>query len=141
MLLGMSLPAFTQFHVILSLVGIAAGIVVLLGLLRARRLPAMTALFLLASVLTDITGFMFPTPFDPADAVGIISLVFLGAAILALYVRRLAGAWRAVYVIGATAALYLNCFVLVVQTFQKVAFFHQLAPKGNEPPFGAAQGV
>ena len=141
MILGMSLAAFTQFHVVISLIGIVAGIVVLVAMLGAQRLPTMTFLFLLTSVITDITGFMFPMPFDAADVVGIISLVFLGAALLALYARRLAGVWRAVYVIGATAGLYLNCFVLVVQTFQKVPFFHQLAPKGNEPAFAAAQGV
>jgi hypothetical protein len=141
MLLGMSLSAFTTFHVILSLIGIVTGIVVLLAMLSARRVPTITALFLLTSVLTDITGFMFPMPFDPADVIGIISLVFLATAILALYVRNLEGAWRAVYVVGATLGLYLNCFVLVVQTFQKVPLFHQFAPKGNEPPFAAAQGV
>jgi hypothetical protein len=38
-------------------------------------------------------------------------------------------------------ALYFNCFVLVVQSFQKIPFLHQFAPKGNEPPFAVAQGV
>jgi hypothetical protein len=141
MILGMSLPVFTQFHVVLSLIGIVAGIIVLVAMLGSRRPPAMTALFLLTSVLTDITGFMFPVPFDPADVIGIISLVFLGVAVLALYVNKLAGASRWLYVVGAVVGLYLNCFVLVVQTFQKVPFFHALAPTQKEPPFAAAQGI
>jgi hypothetical protein len=141
MILGMSLATFTQFHVIISLIAIISGIVVVLGMMGAKRMPGMTALFLIASVATSATGFMFPTPFDAADVVGIISLVCLAAAILALYTYKLAGAWRRVYVVGALAALYFNCFVLVVQSFLKIPFFHALAPTQKEPPFAVAQGV
>jgi len=141
MILGMSLAAFTQFHVIISLIGIFSGIVVLVGMLNARRLPGATALFLITTVATSVTGFMFGAAFDPAAAVGCLSLLVLALAILALYVNKLAGAWRGVYVVCAVIALYFNCFVLVVQTFQKVAFFHALAPTQKEPPFGAAQAV
>ena len=141
MILGMSLATFTQFHVIISLIAIVSGIVVVLGMLGANRMPGMTALFLITTVATSVTGFMFPTPFDPADVIGIISLVLLALAILALYTYKLAGAWRGVYVVTAMAALYLNCFVLVVQSFMKIAFFHALAPTQKEPPFAVAQGV
>jgi hypothetical protein len=141
MILGMSLAAFTQFHVIISLIAIVTGIVVLVGMLSAKRLPSTTAIFLITTVATSITGFMFPNAFDAADVVGIISLVFLALAILALYTYKLAGSWRAIYVLGAVAALYLNCFVLVAQIFGKVPFFHALAPTQKEPPFAIAQGV
>lgn len=150
MILGMSVAAFTQLHVIISLVAIISGISVALGMLAARRMPAMTALFLLTTVATSVTGFMFGTPadaprvigsLDPAKIIGLISLVFLIVAILALYSYKLAGAWRRVYVIGALAALYFNCFVLVVQSFQKIPFFHALAPTQKEPPFAIAQAI
>jgi hypothetical protein len=141
MILGMSLATFTQFHVIISLIAIISGIAVVLGMMGARRMPGMTALFLITSVATSATGFMFPTPFDAADVVGIISLVCLALSILALYTYKLAGAWRRVYVINALAALYFNCFVLVVQSFLKIPFFHALAPTQKEPPFAVAQGV
>jgi hypothetical protein len=141
MILGMSVAAFTNLHVALSLIGIVSGVFVVLGMLAARRMPALTFLFLLTSVLTDITGFFFPIPFDPPAAVGIVSLVFLAVAILSLYVRNLEGSARWMYVVGAVVGLYLNCFVLVVQTFLKVPFFHALAPTQKEPPFAAAQGV
>jgi hypothetical protein len=141
MIFGMSLAAFTQFHVILSLIAIISGIVVILGMLGANRMPAMTALFLITTVATSVTGFMFPTPFDAADVIGIISLVILALAIVALYTYKLAGAWRGVYVVSAMVALYFNCFVLVVQSFMKIAFFHALAPTQKEPPFAVAQGV
>jgi hypothetical protein len=150
MIFGMSTAAFTQFHVIISLIAIASGFVVVLGMLGAKRLPALTAIFLLTTVATSVTGFMFPTPvdaprvigsFDPPKVIGVISLVLLALAILGLYVYKLAGSWRAIYVISAIIALYLNSFVLVVQTFQKVAFFHALAPTQKEPPFAAAQAL
>ena len=93
------------------------------------------------SVATSVTGFLFPTPFDAADVVGIISLVALSLGVLALYAYNLAGAWRGVYVGCAILALYLNCFVLVVQSFQKIPFLHALAPTQKEPPFAIAQGA
>jgi hypothetical protein len=141
MILGMSLATFTQFHVIISLIAIISGLVVLFGMLGAKRMPGMTALFLLTTVATSVTGFLFPTPFDAADVIGIISLVFLALAIFGLYAYNLAGAWRGVYVVSAVVALYFNCFVLVVQSFMKVPFFHELAPTQKEPPFAVAQGV
>lgn len=141
MILGMTVKTFTQFHVLLSLLGIVSGIIVALAMLSAKRVPKTAAVFLITNALTDLTGFLFPMAFDPADVVGIISLVFVALATLSLYSGKLAGAWRWVYVVSALFTLYFNCFVLVVQTFQKVAFFHALAPTQKEPPFAAAQGV
>jgi hypothetical protein len=135
---GMS--AFTAFHVLLSLVGIAAGFVVTFGLLLAKRLPGWTATFLVTTVLTSVTGFMFPVHhFLPSHGVGIVSLIALSLAIYALYMRRLAGGWRRVYVIDAVIAQYLNFFVLIVQLFQKVPALKALAPTQSEGPFKVAQ--
>ena len=122
MILGMSTAAFTEFHVLLSWIGIVSGIVVLFAMLRARRMPSMAAIFLTTMVVTSVTGFLFNSPFGPARVVGIISLVALAAAIAALHVYKLAGSWRWIYVATAVFALYLNCFVGVVQTFQIVPF-------------------
>jgi len=142
MVLGMSLETFTLVHVILSLVGIASGLVVIFGMLGSNRLVGWTALFLASTILTSATGFFFPVAkLMPSHVVGIISLVFLAAALLALYVLRLGGAWRWIYVVSAMVALYLNVFVGVVQAFQKVPALHALAPTGSEPPFVIAQVV
>jgi hypothetical protein len=85
---------------------------------------------------------MFPfETFGPPEIVGVISLVVLAAALAALYLYKLAGAWRWIYVATAMVALYLNVFVGVVQTFQKVPFFNALAPTQKEPPFAVAQGI
>jgi hypothetical protein len=142
MVLGMSLPAFTLVHVVLSLIGIFSGIVVLFGMLGAKRLHGWTALFLATTVLTSVTGFFFP--FDhllPSHKVGILSLIVLALAILARYVLHLAGAWRWIYVITAVIALYLNVFVGVVQAFLKIPALKAPAPTQTEPPFFVAQLV
>ena len=140
MILGLSFENFTLLHVIISLVGILSGIIVLFAMLGGRDVPALTALFLATTVLTSVTGFLFPfTTLLPSHIVGIISLVLLAAALAGLYAFRLGGVWRWVYVISAVASLYLNIFVGVVQAFQKLSFLQPLAPTQSEPPFLIAQ--
>lgn len=131
-----------NFHIIISLIGISTGIVVLVGMLGAQRMAGLTAVFLITTALTSITGFLLPAEhLLPSHVVGIISLVVLALALVALYLRGLAGAWRWIYVVTATAALYFNCFVAVAQAFQKVAALHALAPTQSEPLFLIAQLV
>jgi hypothetical protein len=140
MMLGLSLPAFTTLHVILSLIGIVTGIIVALGMLGNKRLPVLTAVFLVTTVLTSVTGFMFPFhQLLPSHVFGIISLVVLVPALIGVYGSRLAGPWRWTYVVTALIALYLNVFVGVVQAFQKLAFLQPFAPTQSEPPFLVAQ--
>jgi hypothetical protein len=142
MILGMSISTFTLVHVVLSLVGIFAGLVVVFGMFGSKKLEGWTALFLATTVLTSVTGFFFP--FDkilPSHIVGIISLVVLAIAILALYALHLAGSWRWIYEVSAVLALYLNVFVGVVQAFQKLPLLASLAPTQSEPPFLIAQAV
>jgi hypothetical protein len=141
-ILGMSITAFTRLHVAISLIAIASGLVVLIGMLTSSGLPGWTALFLATTVLTSVTGFFFHTDkILPSQVVGALSLGLLAAAIAALYGFGLGGGWRWIYVTTAVASLYLNVFVLVVQSFLKVPALHALAPKGNEPPFAIAQGA
>jgi hypothetical protein len=125
-----------------SLIGIVSGLIVAYGLVTGRPLPAWTALFLVTTILTSATGFpLAPYGFDPPRALGIISLVLLALAVLALYGLRLAGPWRWIYVVTATAALYFNVFVGIVQAFGKLAPLQALAPTQTEAPFVAAQLV
>lgn len=140
MILGMSTATYTFLHVLISLIGIGSGLIVMFGLLTGKRLDGLTAVFLVTTVLTSVTGFGFP--FEhllPSHVVGMISLVILAVAIPARYVFHLAGAWRWIYVVGAATALYLNVFVLVVQSFMKVPALRALAPTQKEPPFLIAQ--
>jgi hypothetical protein len=142
MMLGMSLATFTFVHVLISLVAIASGFVVVFGLLGGKRLDGWTALFLTTTVLTSVTGFMFPFEhITPGIKLGIISLVVLAVTIAARYPFHMAGAWRPIYSVGATLGLYLNFFVLVVQSFEKVPALKELAPTQSEPPFLFAQLV
>jgi hypothetical protein len=136
----MILRVFTLVDVVLSLIGIAAGFIVLSGFLTKKPLDGWNAVFLATTVLTSVTGFFFPFHrFLPSHAVGIVSLVVLVLAVYALYVRHLAGVWRRIYVVTAVIALYLNVFVLIVQLFQKVPALKAMAPTQSGPPFKIAQ--
>jgi hypothetical protein len=147
MILGMSLSTFTTVHVIISLIAIVAGILVMFGLLGSKAMPGMTAIFLLFTILTSATGFLFPPPLTekllPSHVIGILSLVLLAIACIGLYVMKLSGAWRWIYVVTALLSLYFNVFVLVIQSFLKIPALTALAP-GNPPSgpvFGVVQGI
>jgi hypothetical protein len=141
-MLGLDLQTFTLLHVAISLIGLAAGFVVIGGFLANTALPRATDVFLLTTIATNVTGFMFPfVAFLPSHAVALVSLVVLAAAAYAYYAKDLAGGWRTVFVATATAALYLNAFVLVVQTFQKNPALLALAPTQSEPAFVTAQAL
>ena len=140
MILGMTTSTFTLLHVLISLTGIGSGFIVVYGLLTGKRLDGWTAIFLATTVLTSLTGFLFPVEhLLPSHVVGVISLVVLAVAILARYALHLAHAWRWIYVVCAVLALYLNSFVAVVQSFLKVPALKALAPTQKEPPFLIAQ--
>ncbi len=142
MILGMSLATFTTLHVVISLIGIATGVVCLLAMVGSRLPTGLTATFLLTTVATSVTGFFFPNlKIGPPVIFGVVSLAVLTPVLLALYHYHLAGPWRWIYITGAAFALYLNSVVGVVQAFQKLAFLKRLAPTQSEPPFLLAQGV
>ena len=140
MVLGMTLHTFAAIHVIISLIGIGSGLVVLAGLLANKVLDRWTAIFLTTTALTSVTGFLFPfKEVTPGIVLGVLSMIALALAVVARYVRHLAGAWRRTYVISSVVSLYFNIFVLVVQSFEKVPALHALAPTGKEAPFAIAQ--
>lgn len=140
MVLGLSLAQFTNLHVAISLVGILTGIVVLLGMLASLRLAAVTGLFLITTLLTSLTGFLFPFKgITPGIVIGILSCIVLVPAFLARYAFAMRGAWRWIFVVTSTIALWFNVFVLIVQSFEKIPALHALAPTGTEPPFKVAQ--
>ena len=142
MVFGMSLATYTLIHVIISLIGIASGLIVLFGMFSGKRLDGLTALFLATTALTSLTGFGFPFEHvTPGIILGILSLLVLGLTVAARYFFHMAGRWRSIYVVTAVITLYFNCFVLIAQSFLKVPSLHALAPKGNEPPFAIAQGI
>ncbi|MBU2015928.1 MAG: hypothetical protein KKB67_05430 [Alphaproteobacteria bacterium] len=142
MILGLSVHAFTQLHTLISLIGIATGLVFLVGLLRGRWWSMWNLAFLVFTILTSVTGFFFPIKvIGPPHIVGAISLVDLAVSLVALYGFARSGIWRPVYTATAVFALYLNVFVGIVQAFQKIPFLNAFAPTGAEPPFMAAQGI
>lgn len=138
----LAVSSFTWLHVIVSLIGIAAGFVVMWGMLNTRRLDGVTSLFLTATILTSVSGFGFKVNhFMPSHAIGILSLVLLTVAVYARYRRQLSGGWNQVYLATALAAQYFNVFVLVVQSFLKVPALKALAPTQTEIPFAVVQAT
>lgn len=144
MVFGMSLSAFTTLHVIISLIGIVAGIIVMFGMLGSNPMPGLTAIFLLLTILTSVTGFLFPfNGVTPGLVIGALSLVLLAIACIALYGMKLSGGWRWIYVVTALISLYFNVFVLVIQSFLKIPALTAVAP-GNPPSgpvFAVVQGI
>jgi hypothetical protein len=140
MILGMSIATFTIIHVAISLIGIGTGMIVLFGLLNGKLLRSWNGLFLIFTILTSVTGFFYPFKgVTPGIILGILSLIVLAVALLALYGGHLRGGWKRTYAITAMVALYFNVFVLIAQMFQKVPALHALAPTGTEAPFKIAQ--
>jgi hypothetical protein len=140
---GIPTHLFLQIHVAISLIALVAGLIVVYGLLSGRRLlGGWTELFLVTIILTSVTGFPLP-PFglDPPRMVGILSLILLAVTLAALYVFRVSGPWRWIFVVAALTALYLDAFVGVIQAFAKIPSLHELAPSGSEPPFLIVQVV
>jgi hypothetical protein len=135
-----TLHIYTIIHTLISLVAILTGLVVVFGMLAGNRLDGWTKWFLITAVATTVTAFFFPFHgFTPAIGLGIISLPFLALTIFARYSKRLAGAWRWIYGLGAVICLYFNLFVLVVQSFEKIPAFYAMAPTQTESPFKLAQ--
>lgn len=139
--------ALVLIHVAISLIAIVAGLVVMFRMLRSDRVPGLTAIFLATTILTSVSGFVIP-PFLtdkllPSHAFGILSLILLAIACLALYRQNLSGSSRWIYVVTALVSLYLNTFVLVIQSFLKVPALHAVAPgtPPTGPVFGAVQLV
>ena len=140
MILGMTL--FTFIHVVISLIAILSGLIVLFGMVNNDRMDLMTAIFLLFTVATSVTGFFFPIHgLTPALIVGMISIALLALALAGRYIFALRGAWRWIYIVTAITAQYFNSFVLVVQSFLKIPALHALAPSGSEAPFVIAQSI
>ena len=144
MMLGLSLSTFTQLHVVISLIAIVAGLVVMFGMLGPYHAGSLTGIFLLFTILTSVTGFMFPfNGVTPGILIGILSCVLLAIACFALFSKKAAGPWRWIYLLTALVSLYLNVFVLVIQSFLKIPALHEIAP-GNPPSgpaFAVVQGV
>jgi hypothetical protein len=123
------MSTFTTIHVIISLIGIVAGLVVVYGFLVGAKLPTWNWVFLAMTILTSVTGFFFPFHgITPGIVVGVISLVVLAIAVVAWQ-----KGWSKTYIVTATIAEFFNVLVLIVQSFEKIAPLHALAPKGTEP--------
>jgi hypothetical protein len=136
------LATFTLFHIVISVLGIIAGLVVVGGMLAGASLDVWTLVFLVTTIFTSVTGFVFPfTAILPSHVVGGLSLVVLAVCLTARYLKHLEGVWRTTFVISAVTALYFNVFVLIVQLFAKTPALQELAPTQSEAPFAVTQAL
>lgn len=141
MIPGLSIQTLLAVHVAVSLIGIATGLVAMPALAAGRWLVGWQAAFLITTALTSVTGFLFPfSSVTPAFLFGVISMAAL-AVTAATWPFRAQRAVGIAYAVAATLALYLNLFVLIVQSFQKVPALQPLAPTQSEPPFVITQTV
>jgi hypothetical protein len=142
MVFGISLSTYTIIHVIISLAAILAGFIALIGMAGGKQMSGWIGFFLLTTIATSVTGFGFPNDhITPGIIIGILSLLVLAVALVALYMGHLAGPWRWIFVIAAIVAQWFDVFVLVVQSFQKIDFLKVLAPTQSELPFQIVQGA
>jgi hypothetical protein len=138
MILGLSEGLFTGIHVVLSLIGILAGFLLLFALIGKKQHTIWTPVFFAANILTDITGFLFPFKgITPGIIIGVLSLVVLAVAGITSANKNL----RGLYVLSVSIAHFFNVFVLIVQSFQKIAFLKSIAPTQASPVFGITQLV
>ncbi len=138
MIIGLLISTFTMLHVIITLVAIVTGFIVMFGLLKSKTLAGWSAIFWLMTVLISVTGFMFPiTGFTPAIGTGIVASIVFAIGLLARYAKHFAGSWCWIYAVTAVISLYLNVFVSIVQSFQKLTILNPLAPQVG-PPFAGA---
>ena len=94
MVLGMSLGTFTALHVLLSLIGIGSGVVLVWGLISGKPLNGLTAIFIVTTVLTSVTGFLFPVDHIlPSHKVGLLADYIGGGNSCALCLQD--GGWLA----------------------------------------------
>lgn len=141
------LVMLTMFHVAASLIGIRTGASVVLGLLRSQLNAKVVAWFLASTAAAVASGFLFNPGKVTMGVIGLgqidglLSLIVLVPTWLALYRHRLAGNWRWIYAAGATALLYLNMVILVLQLFAKIAFLRALVSGPSDPLFVAVQAV
>ena len=142
MILGLSIPAFVAVHVGISLIGIVTGLIALPLLATGRKPGALHIIFLATTLATTLTGFLFPFGgITPALMTGVVSTLTLIVAIGAFVRFGATRRARLTYAVSAMVGLYLNLFVLVVQSFLKVPTLHALAPTGTEPAFLVAQSI
>jgi hypothetical protein len=142
MILGMSMQVFTLVHVVLSLAGIVAGLIMILALAGNKFSRGLHMLFIATTALTSVTGFLFPFHgVTPGIVLGVLSIIVLLGAEIALYGGKLKGGWRGAYVISVAVAEWFNVFVLFAQLFAKVPELKAIAPTQSSPAFGATQLV
>lgn len=135
----MDIITLTLIHSGLSILALAFGIVALRSYF-AQTPSLWTDVFLVLDILVVVTGFFLPfSAVTPAVGTGIVASVILVLMLAMRFGIGLAGIWRKLYAMGLVINVFFLVLVTIAQSFNKLPPLHQLAPNGNEPPFGVAQ--
>jgi uncharacterized membrane protein YhhN len=128
-------------HVVTGLVGIAAGLVVVAGIMVGRRVKGVNAVFILTTLASCATGFAFlPTEgVTSAQLVSFFITFLLLIASYAFYLRRLKGSWNPIYALAVVGVLFLNVLITTTQTFLHISALNALAPTEQSPLYVAVK--
>ena len=137
MILGLSTLGF--IHTALSLLALASGLVVVMGLVGGRPLNGWTAVYFASAVATNATGFTFPGDFGIPHYLGLGAALALMVAIPARYIFRLAGAWRPIYAVATVVSVHVLVFFTIGEAFLRIPSLNALAPTLTETPFAVTQ--
>ena len=132
----MILSILTFLHVVSALLAIGFGAIVLVGILTRELLNKWAVRFLRCSLITSLTGLLFPFhPFIPTHWAYMLSVYLSGAAFLAWRKFHFAGVWSSIFAISIPIVLYLDVLAVIVQIFKHIPSLMALAPTLSESPF------
>jgi hypothetical protein len=132
----MILSILTFLHVASALVAIGFGAIVLVGILTRELLNKWPVRFLKCSLVTSVTGLLFPFhQFLPTHWAYMLSVYLSGAAVLAWRKFHFAGVWSSIFAMSIPIVLYLDVLAVIVQVFKHTPSLTALAPTLSESPF------
>ena len=138
----MILSILTFLHVASALVAIGFGAIVLVGILRRELLNKWPVRFLECSLVTSVTGLLFPFHrLLPTHWTYMLSVYLSGAAVLSWRKFHFAGVWSSIFAMSIPIVLYLDVLAVIVQVFKHTPSLMALAPTLSEPPFLATEFV
>jgi hypothetical protein len=138
----MILNMLTFLHVVSALVAIGFGAIVLIGILTRKLLNKWPIRFLECSLVTSVTGLLFPFHrLLPTHWTYMLSVYLSGVAVLAWRKFHFAGVWSSIFVTSIPIVLYLDVLAVIVQVFKRIPSLMALAPTLSESPFLATEFV
>src|SRR5262245_14349667 len=129
------LSTLGSMHVAFSLFALAAGLVVVAGLLAERSIPVWTALYVASGLAAAVTGFGLPVTAAVPRYLGILVLALLLTTAIARCVFRRAGPWHRIHAVAAVLSVHVFVFFAIGEAFLRISILNGLSPTLTELPF------